>query len=74
LETQIGGLAVLTEEKSRTSLLDYYVTAAIIAVKMNIGLDYAFRRYVKPTMPHDGSVQAYRPEQAEMLEQSGVFQ
>ncbi len=65
---------MVARKKSSKSLLDYYVTAAIIAVKLDVGIEYAFRKYVKPHMPTDGGIQPFSLEQIEMMKQAGVFQ
>lgn len=51
------------------SLFDYYIQAAAIAVKMGIGLDYAFKTYVKPHMPDKVPTLTHR--QAEMISRNG---
>lgn len=40
-----------TVEAEEKSIFGYYVTAALIAVRMGISLDYAFKRYVKHLVP-----------------------
>lgn len=54
-------------EKHEVSLFGYYVQAALVAARMGIGLDYAFRRYVKPAMPQDGGLMPFTHEEAKEL-------
>lgn len=58
------------EVSQQRSLFGYYVQAALIAAQMQIGLDYAFKRYVKPEMPSEGLL-TFTHEEAEALVRSG---
>jgi hypothetical protein len=60
------------KKEEEKSLLDYYITAAIIAAKMDIGLEYAYRQYVKPTMPPRGGIASMRAEHIRMLNESAL--
>lgn len=50
-----------------TSLFGYYVQAAAVAARMGIGLDYAFRQYVKPHMKDDCDVIPFTQEEYRTL-------
>lgn len=41
------------------SLFSYYIQAAYLACRFGVGLDYAFRRYVKPTMISDAPIRPF---------------
>lgn len=54
-------------EQSETSLFGYYCVAAKVAVAMDIGLEYAFKRYVEPTIPKEVEVPGFTPEESAVL-------
>lgn len=54
-------------KKSQTSLFGYYCVAAKVAVGLGIGLEYAFKRYVEPTIPKDVVVPGFTPEESAVL-------
>jgi hypothetical protein len=51
------------DDKVDASLLDYYIKAAVVAIRLGIGLQYAFDRYVKPHMPPRREIKPIRPDQ-----------
>lgn len=51
-------------KQSETSLFGYYCIAAKVAVAMGIGLEYAFKRYVEPTIPKDADVPGFTEEES----------
>lgn len=55
------------KRKEEVSLFGYYVQAANVAARLGIGLAYAFDRYVKPTMPKDGSIRPYTEREFEEI-------
>jgi hypothetical protein len=58
---------------TKRSLFGYYVSAALIAARMGISLDYAFKKYVKPTMP-DEDIELFTQEEARELFSSDLVQ
>lgn len=54
---------MLAEEFEQPSLFGFYVRAAMIAAKMGIGLEYAFRRYVKPSIIEDATLMAFTSDE-----------
>lgn len=58
-----------SSKPNELSLFDYYIQAAAVAVRMGIGLEYAFKTYVKPHMPE--SVPTLTPEQAAIICKNG---
>lgn len=45
------------------SMFGYYVAAARVAAALNIGLGYAFEKYVKPKIPADRDIPQFTPEE-----------
>lgn len=54
---------ILGDDVEQPSLFGFYVRAAVIAVKLNIGLEYAFRRYVKPSIIEDATLRSFTDEE-----------
>lgn len=54
---------MLVEDFDQPSLFGFYVRAAMIAAKLGIGLEYAFRRYVKPSIIEDASLMAFTSDE-----------
>lgn len=54
---------ILDDECEQPSLFSFYVRAAMIAAKLNIGLEYAYRRYVKPSIIEDASLRSFTSEE-----------
>jgi hypothetical protein len=54
---------ILVDDCVQPSLFSFYVRAAVIAVKLNIGLEYAYRRYVKPSIIEDASLVPFTDEE-----------
>jgi hypothetical protein len=56
-----------SESNEPLSLLDYYYKAARVAATMGVGLDYAFKRYVKPHMPPENEIDVMTQAQANQI-------
>lgn len=54
---------ILDDECEQPSLFSFYVRAAMIAAKLNIGLEYAYRRYVKPSIIEDATLRPFTDEE-----------
>lgn len=54
---------ILGDDVEQPSLFGFYVRAAVIAVKLNIGLEYAYRRYVKPSIIEDATLRPFTDEE-----------
>lgn len=54
---------LLSEDCHQPSLFGFYVRASMIAAKLGIGLEYAFRRYVKPSILEDASLMAFTSDE-----------
>jgi hypothetical protein len=62
-----AGARAVSDINENLSLLDYYYKAARVAATMGVGLDYAFKRYVKPHMPPESEIDVMTQAQANQI-------